>query len=311
MDKGERVRLIREIRRSLEADYDWQDRELTLTEFGFDSMQGDNFGNGPSLTEILQNGANEDLIALASHLSLDLNESGQRVAQATTSPVRPLLLFASHASAHRRLVGGVARQLLAYGVTLFVAHVSIQPDKEWRDEIAKTLDEADAGVAFLHREFSSSEWCDQETGWLLGRRVPVVSLKFDIPPYGPLGERQALDASTLTAREIADALLDILETRPELHRGLAASWVKGMRQSASFQMTDRIWKRLRNLRNLAPEQCEVLIDALDRNNQVYWADSPLDGGRPYAKVIPAFIRLQPGAAAVDVRLREVEAELSS
>jgi len=207
----------------------------------------------------------------------------------------PLLIFASHQSHHRALVGQVADELKWFGVTLFVAHVSIEPDRLWREEILRTLDRADAGVSFLHKEFKASDWCDQETGWLLGRRVPVISLKFDLTPYGPLGERQAINAVGLPPKAIATSVLDVLEARTELHPTLASSLVEAMNASRSFNTTDHVWERLRKLRNLDTAQCGHLLDAVENNSQVLWAGSPHDGGNPYTEVVHAFVAEQPGA----------------
>ncbi len=109
MDKSQKVRLIQEVRDRL-TEHSWDDTNLLLSEFGFDEMQDDSYGNGPTQTQVLQQGDPQNLIALASHLSVDATEP---VADETPnvdgsrSP-EPLLIFASHQSHHRALVGQVA-----------------------------------------------------------------------------------------------------------------------------------------------------------------------------------------------------------
>jgi hypothetical protein len=143
---------------------------------------------------------------------------------------------------------------------------------------------------------------------LLGRGVPVMSLKFDLAPYGPLGERQAIAAAGKDAPALAELLLDVLEARAELHGGLASSLVKAVRESRSFKKTDQVWERLRKLRNLDGDQCRVLLDAVENNTQVYWASSPHDGGRAYEQVVREFLRSQPGVAAVEADLEAYDAQ---
>lgn len=304
MDRSERVRLIGELRDQL-ADLPIQDAELLMEEFGFGFMGPDDWNHDRHLVlgRMLRAGVDDDLISLASHLSADSMEAAAHSeSRAGTGSRGPLRLFASHQSAHKALVGKVAAALERFGVELFVAHQDIEPDRQWREEILKALGTTDGGVAFLHSEFKTSDWCGQEVGWLLGRGVPVVSLRFDIDPYGPLGERQAIIAAQVDAPTLATKLLQALESRPELQGALASSLVQAMRDSWSFANTDEAWAFLRKLRNLDGDQCTVLLEAVEKNNQVYWASSQLDDGRPYAEVVRRFLYLQPGAGSVQAEL---------
>lgn len=313
MDRSERIRLIAELRDELgELSYD--DAELVMEEFGFGFMPTNDweFERARELGRLLRAATDDDLVSLGSHLSSEtVEDAAHGVTRAASGSRRPLALFASHQSSHKALVGSVAAALDRYGVELFVAHEDIEPDREWKDEILKALGTTDGGVAFLHQEFKGSDWCGQEVGWLLGRGVPVVSLKFDLAPYGPLGERQAIPAAGKDAPALAEALLDVLEARPELHGGLASSLVKAMRESRSFKNTDEVWERLRKLRNLDEEQCRVLLGAVEDNTQVYWASSPHDSGRAYADVVRKFLRQQPGSPAGEAELDGYDAEQSA
>ena len=306
MDKSSRIRLIREIRAHL-VTLNGEDQDLLLLEFGLGVRREGWNGEPMSLSQILQAGDDDDIVAMASHVQAETSSTSD-LATAPPLAAGPLLVFASHLAAYKRLVGEVETELTPYGVSLFVAHTSIEPDKQWHDEIIKTLDTSHAGVAFLHKRFKDSAWCDQEVGWLLGRRVPVFSLMFDQDPYGPLGERQAVNANGLDAKTIASKILDVMFGRTQLHGHLASSLVEAMKKSGGFNTTDAIWGRLRDMRNLTTEQCETLLDALENNAQVAqikhpWPNSPWDGGRPYVSVIPEFIEKQPGAQAEPVKQR--------
>lgn len=68
--------------------------------------------------------------------------------------------------------------------------------------------------------------------------------------------------------------------------------------SPNFAATDAIWKRLRELSSLDADLCSQLLQATKENNQVYWANSALDGGDSYSRVVTDFIRRQPGAAFI-------------
>jgi hypothetical protein len=117
----------------------------------------------------------------------------------------------------------------------------------------------------------------------------------------------------MTPTQMADAVLDVVTGRPELRSHLATSLVMAMQKSHNFQTTDRVWARLRNLRNLDEKQCQLLMSAVEDNPQVAhlsapWPSSALDHD-VYAVVIPRFIEQQPGASAVRGRLDQWAAAL--
>ncbi len=212
----------------------------------------------------------------------------------------PLVIFASHLSEQRALVGQVGNELRDWGVQLFVAHDSIEPDQEWQVEIEQALSLCHAGVAFLFPNFVCSPWCDQEVGWLLGRGVPCLALKFQgQDPYGPLGRKQALPiADSLTASQIAESVLNWLQSKPELKSHLNSSLVQALKSSRRFNRTDQVWARLCSAEGLPAAEVAGLLTAIRDNDQVYKANggSGSDTG-PYQELVLRLALRQPGFGA--------------
>ncbi len=297
LDKKNRVRLVMEVTEKVDG-LSWDHANVMLRTYGLPGMPTDQFDT--SVAEIINDASDDQLIELASDLELQTPTDGAPAASVTSTvkSVEPLFMFASHLSKHRALVGEVANRLEAYGIELFVAHDSIEVDAAWQDEIEKGLDRADAGLVFLHDGFAASPWCDQEVGWLLGRHVPVLALRFDLAPYGPFGKHQASPAGNLSPEDIADETVDRVQAKSALEPHLAASLVHAMEVSRSFKSTDTAWSKLRNLTSLDSNQCAQLLQALKSNTQIYWADAVPDSRRPFNVVIPKFLRDQPGAAVI-------------
>jgi len=105
-------------------------------------------------------------------------------------------------------------------LTAFVAARDLPPGRPWQVDLARELDACDALVAFLGPGFRSSQWCDQEVGHALGRRVRIVPVNAGPDrriPHGFLGSLQALNTSG-GAQQLADRIFDTLFTPDQRHR---------------------------------------------------------------------------------------------
>ncbi|GAA4401526.1 toll/interleukin-1 receptor domain-containing protein [Tsukamurella soli] len=297
MEKKTRAQLLVELTERLEGMQRWDHMNIVLQTYEVPAVSGDQFD--PSVSDVICEATDEQLLGLADYFGVEVPGAVPVAPLAAPAALMetdtPLFLFASHLSSQRVLVHAVGDELARYGIELFVAHDSIEPDSSWHDEIVGALDRCDGGIAFLHQGFRESQWCDQEVGWLLGRHVPVLSLKFDLAPYGPLGKHQAQTARNLSAEAIAIQLLERIAAKPTFRTHLGRSLVNAMAKSPNFRTTDAIWKHLREFDDLTASQFFALIAAANNNNQVYKANSPHDGGRPYAEVIEEFVNGLPKA----------------
>ncbi|UTM37640.1 toll/interleukin-1 receptor domain-containing protein [Rhodococcus pyridinivorans] len=311
MDISDRAKVMIAIKDEL-WDLNQEDRSIILAAFGIDDPSEYDYDTAPSMGQILAKVDEERLLQLARHFGIDLPQSAQVAAVPAASPTNaePLFVFASHLSMHKRLIWDVSQEMKVFGIELFVAHVSIPDDSPWQDEIPNGLNKAHAAVAFLHKGFKESDWCDQEVGWLLGRGVPVLGLTFDIGPYGPMGRLQAAPAGKLTPEQIADNLVTRLSAKPQLQANLTASFIQGLHKSGRFRDTDRIWEQLREFTGLGSQQCADLLAATQDNHQVYNARCPFTASqRPYPRVILDFLKEQPGWTAIQNDAEEYSAKL--
>lgn len=220
----------------------------------------------------------------------------------------PLVLFASHLATQRAIVGAVGNELARWGVTLFVAHDSIDPDLEWQSEIERSLHECHGGVVFLMPGFSESKWCDQEVGWLLGRQVPCCPLKFQgQDPYGPLGKKQALTVHDgTTAQQLAIEIVTWAASKAEIAPHVNGSLVEALKSSTSFRQTDLVWEHLYAARDLTSRQVAGLLTAIRDNDQVYNASGGIGDHRgPYSELAFKLALDQPGFPANEEFAREV------
>ncbi|PPB48046.1 hypothetical protein C4K88_16485 [Arthrobacter pityocampae] len=212
----------------------------------------------------------------------------------------PLQLFASHLTTQQSFVKKVADALKTYGVTLFVAHEDVAVDDEWHTAIETSLQSVHGGVVFLLPRIIESAWCDQEVGWLLGRGVPVLGLKFSgQDPYGPFGKKQAQPVpSAATAEVVAASIMEWASKKPQLRQVLNTSLSFALQKSWRYDMSNAIWEHLSESDNLDSNQVAAITIALRDNDQVYGAECRVgpQTGKRLVIVIFDHLRKQPGYA---------------
>lgn len=211
-----------------------------------------------------------------------------------------LKLFASHLASEQASIGSVGSTLSLYGVSCFVAHNSIAPSEEWQNVIETALRTCDAMAVFLHKGFHESYWCDQEVGYALARRVPVLPINIDIMPYGFMGKLQAVKCQEDSALQIAWKIVQWLVRTPATHAPIAAGLVTCFEGARSYDMTRRIYGLIEQLPSYTPLQLQRLETAASENDQV--RDCVLDRV-PMPELIQRLIRDRGGSPA-----RSVEAE---
>ena len=74
----------------------------------------------------------------------------------------------------------------------FIAHEDIEASKEWRDEVEAGLETMEVLVAVVEPGFKESDWCAQEVGYALGRKIDIIPLRAGLDPFGFFGKYQGI-----------------------------------------------------------------------------------------------------------------------
>ena len=91
-----------------------------------------------------------------------------------------LVLFFSHSYKDVKVVTSVKNILEKTDwIECFVAHKDIKLSKQWEQEIKKYLSGCHCFVAFISKNFKSSDYCDQEVGFAIQRDIPICSFILD------------------------------------------------------------------------------------------------------------------------------------
>ncbi|MCK9380395.1 MAG: TIR domain-containing protein [Sulfuritalea sp.] len=128
-----------------------------------------------------------------------------------------LRAFISHLSSNRERMSALKASLSNWGVSAFIAHEDIKATREWREEVEAGLETMDVLVAVVEPGFKDSDWCAQEVGYALGRKVDIVPLRAGLDPFGFFGKYQGIQAKGKVPDRVANEVVLALLNKPH-HR---------------------------------------------------------------------------------------------
>jgi hypothetical protein len=170
-------------------------------------------------------------------------------------------VFLSHKGGVKKRTSGLKDELEIYGVSAFVAHADIEPTREWQREIENALETMHAFVALMTPDFHDSNWTDQEVGFALGRRVPIIAAKMGKDPYGFIGKFQALPCSWENA---TTSIVKLLIKQPLM----LDAYLQAVTRCKSYDNGNSLSQILATIKSLTPGQINTLVTSFHSNPQL-------------------------------------------
>jgi hypothetical protein len=266
MNPSERIKLIRDISSALGQE-NWSLIDLTLKQFGLpytDNWNGS--GEENYVTDMISDASSESLVELAKHLGV-LNElvSSENPTFWAKDDTR---IFISHLVEIKDKTALLAAELEKFGFKTFVAHTDIEPTKEWQDEIELALSTADGLVALISPNFISSKWCDQEIGFSIGRRLPIVPVRIGHDPYGFIGKYQALQGKGKSVPNLAKEIFELFISKPAIGQKLTNSLIRRLKDSVSWEQSKRLVAMIEKSPHIEKSHLDMMKEAISENSQV-------------------------------------------
>lgn len=193
------------------------------------------------------------------------------------SGIEALKAFLSYSSKDRRLAGRVKKKLEFYGIEVFLAHEDITPSHQWLQEIIKNIKACDVFFPLLTKEFSKSNWTDQEAGMaaVLSKHMMPLSLG-GVKPYGFLAGFQALKLNQRTLDKCSVDILMGLARQKKLKEKTQNSFVESLIRSRSFDEAKERSELLDKLGPYKKEQVQRILKGYLENSQISgsWTAGP-------------------------------------
>lgn len=234
----ERLELIDRIGRELQSRMGYGDIDTYLQAHGVDTKKPTSGVNSKWVysKELLGGEPESKILKIADELGVPHNhvvaEPGRTLEATFWEPLH-FRLFLSHLSTFKATTGQLQAALRRYGISAFVAHVDIEPTREWQDEIEAGLHSMDALAAILMAGFKESDWTDQEVGVAVGRGVLVIPIIRGLNPYGFISKYQGLNANGKTVGAVAEELFRILVASPKTRARMISCLTETTLQSKS------------------------------------------------------------------------------
>ena len=171
-------------------------------------------------------------------------------------------VFLSHTfnQESKQYVSQLKQELKFYGISCFVAHEDIYPNQEWQDKIKQALHQMDGFIALLTKDFHNNFWTDQEVGFAVCRKVPIISVKIESDPKGFISIFQAVINNDNVSTQIAQSFIK--------NDKMIDPYIKAIENCTSWDNGNRLSKLLSSIGKLSENQKERLRLAFNDNNEI-------------------------------------------
>jgi len=168
-------------------------------------------------------------------------------------------MFVSHLSSNRERMSAMKLGLANWGISAFIAHEDIEASREWRDEVEAGLESMDILVAVVEPGFKESDWCVQEVGYALGRKIDIIPLRAGLDPFGFFGKYQGIQIKGKFPEKVANEIAQTLLKKPQHRNMLLQSMSKAFATLQSKNKTGLI-TLLDSWSIITDQQLKVLLE---------------------------------------------------
>ena len=177
-------------------------------------------------------------------------------------------VFLSHSAEAKEQAAELRDALQRFGMAAFVAHEDIAPAEDWQNMILKALGTMQMMILLLTPRFQESAWTNQEVGFALCNKTPIMPIRMGIDPPGFLGKYQSSSGMGKPVHEIAEDTFRVLLS-DDKHKDMGTeAFVAAVESSDSWNNSNHLAGSLNLIKVLSPEQEAALVRAYNENREV-------------------------------------------
>ncbi len=199
--------------------------------------------------------------------------------------------FISHSTKNKIEAINLSNALKKYNVNAFVAHEHIECNDDWLKTIKQKLEETDIAIALITEDFNKSAFCQQEVGYILGKKAKLISVMLeDSAPQALIGDKQGIKVN-LAFRQLLksdlkyipndDCLKKILKTvmseedyaKYVIGYNEIDDYIERYASSETYKVAKENYINLKSTverRDIAlnQNQIDTIVDSFNNNNQL-------------------------------------------
>lgn len=268
MSVSEKIALIKDISDAMKIE-EWPMIDLTFRQFSLPTTDSWNGGDKESyIIQMIESANPEVLDELALHLGIIREQKGLDEIDVHCWQNRRFRLFMSHLATDKVRASELQQALDHYYISSFVAHVDIEPTREWQNEIELALNSCHALSALLMHGFHDSKWTDQEIGVVMGRGKLIIPIRLGMDPYGFIGKYQGIQGVNKSTGELARDIFAVLKSNKSTQRYISEAIVNRFEDSSSFDEAKISMSLVEELEYLDEKIISRIEQAVNLNSQL-------------------------------------------
>lgn len=176
--------------------------------------------------------------------------------------------FISYSSDIKRTAGKIKAYLDVYGFNCFLAHEDIPPQTVWPDQIIRVLKKCDLFLPLLTPEFTTSYFCQQETGFAYCRNVEILPVMISKAPMGMIANIQAVRFNENDFDTSCWKMVDHVAKKTPLSDQILDALIKAFGDSGTYDVACDWAQYLLNDFSFTQRQIKAIKRHIENNSQI-------------------------------------------
>lgn len=179
--------------------------------------------------------------------------------------------FISYEAKHSKLAGRIEKYLDEYSFNCFLAHEDIPPQSHWPQKILDNLNKCDLFIALLTPEYKTSFYCQQEVGYVVCRRIEILTILISEKPMGLISNMQGIkfnkDDFENSCWKIVKHVANICNISRPVRNKLIDEF--GQKGASDYDKAGKYAEKILNQFAFTPGQAKKIMQYIDSTRQIY------------------------------------------
>ena len=196
--------------------------------------------------------------------------------------------FISYSSDIKRTAGKIKAYLDNYGFNCFLAHEDIPLQTVWPAEILKALGKCNLFLPLLTPDFTTSFFCQQETGFAYCKKVEILPVMISKAPMGMIANIQAVRFNKKQFEKSCWKIVEHVAKNTSLSDPILDALIKEFGESGTYDDACKRAEKLLNEFSFTRRQIREIKKHIKNNSQINETKKARDEIFQFMKKHPSF-----------------------